>query len=126
MLACSVWLNVAALVAVAGGYLYYRFERSNWEMEVWEWGVYAGSMQADADYDHGIRRIYRLIPVTTSEERGSFTGETESGAEVWTRVYYPVLGEASRLGAESFVNAYNRHMRFCLKEGRAAASGPVD
>ena len=126
ILVCSLLLNAALLLALAAGYAYHRFDRGRWDMELWASALYAGTMQAIADHENGTRRIYRLVPASSPDDRGSFTGETESGAEIWTRIYYPVSGEAARRAHESFVQGYNNRMRTFLKEGSAAATRPAD
>jgi hypothetical protein len=126
ILVCSLLLNGALMLALAAGYAYYRFDRGRWDNELWASALYAGTMQAIADHENGRRRIYRLVPASSPDDRGRFTGETESGAEVWTRVYHPIVGEASRRANESFVQGYNNRMRTFLRESSAAATRPAD
>lgn len=111
ILALSLLMNAALVIAFASREVHYRIQRFVWESGAPSWAGYAGSMQAHADFGNGVRRFYRPTPEASSEARSAFTGDRDGQAEIWSWVYYPSLGEAARASAESFADAYNKRMK---------------
>ena len=125
LLFTSLCLNAILLLALAGGYVYFREQSFLWEMEGPHWASYAGTMQCVSDHDGGIKRYYRLVtvPATGDKAESKFTGDRENGVEVWSWPWYTNLGEASRASTQEFVDAYNRRMKNFIKD---AATRPAD
>lgn len=125
LLIVSLWLNAILILALAAGYGYFRFQRMWWEMEAPHWATYAGTMQCISDHDGGITRYYRMEKVspTGGKAESKFTGDHETGIEVWSWPWYSNLGEASRASTQEFVDAYNRRMKNFVKE---ATTRPAD
>jgi hypothetical protein len=124
-LIASLCLNAALLLALIGGYEYFRFQRLRWEIEEPHWAIYAGTMQCIADHDGGVTRYYRMVTVPATGSKGEikFTGEHENGVEVWSWPSYSNIDEASRASTQEFVDAYNRRMKNFVKD---AATRPAD
>lgn len=111
ILALSLLMNAALVIAFAAREVHHRVQRFLWESDAPSWAGYAGSMQAHADFGNGVRRFYRPTPAASLDARSAFTGHRDGQAEIWSWVYYPSLGEAARASAESFADAYNKRMK---------------
>ncbi len=115
-------LLLFALLAREGQHMLLRFQT---ETEAPSWATYAGAMQAVADYGNGVRRFYRPTLANDTSARSSFTGQIDQGAEVWSWTYFGNMGEASRLSAVAFTDAYNARMLNFLKDPASYAHNGV-
>jgi hypothetical protein len=82
------------------------------EEEVSGLAAYAGTMQAIADFGHGVHRLYRPTLATAADGSSyrHFTGQTDHGAEVWTWSYYTSTLSFNEASARAFTEAYNRRI----------------
>jgi hypothetical protein len=112
----SLLANVILLVALFTREAENRLGRFQMEHEAPSWAGYAGAMQAIADYGNGVRRFYRPTFTNDLRAKSSFTGQFDQGAEVWSWIYFGDMGEASRLSAVAFTEAYNARMMNFMKD----------
>lgn len=79
-----------------------------WQLEVERQAKYAGTLQAYYDNTKGIRRIL----VAQENGSGEFLNQMDGPFEVWGWPYLKDGGMPAKIGAESYVDAYNNKMRF--------------
>jgi hypothetical protein len=95
------------LTATALAYYLWR-DHFQWRTQSYGMAGYAASLQARTDFENGKRR---LLELSLSEE-SKFTGRTDGPFEIWTWVHYPALGGPHTYVSNTFVEFYNRKMRY--------------
>ena len=89
--------------------------------------VYAASLQAKVDFDHGSLRKYE----TSATNKIGSTGRRNEAFEIWSWPTYPEAGAVPQQTAILFVDTYNTQMKFMIAHPddfplkKAAATRPA-
>jgi hypothetical protein len=79
-----------------------------WKQEMYGMATYAATLQALSDFRAGELRLYELV----EDGNHGFANRYDGSFEIWYKPYYSTLGGSQKYTQETFIEAYNRKMRY--------------
>lgn len=79
-----------------------------WKQEMYGIATYAATIRALDDFRAGKLRLYELVKDGDLE----FSERYDGPFEIWYKPYYLILGRPDKYTQETFIEAYNRKMRY--------------
>jgi len=89
--------------------------------------VYAASLQANVDFDHGLLRKYEL----SMTNKIGYSGRRDGAFEIWTWPANTEAGQPAQQTSQQFVDTYNDKMKYMVEHPedfpptKAATTQPV-